>query len=207
MFARNSAIFAASLALIAAPHASAQNFSEGYKFLKAVRDSDGNTVTSIVNQPGQRIINTTDPKSGDTALHIVTRRGDSTYLQFLLAKGADPDIRNDSGDSPALIAVQTGFVRGLELLSSANANFNLADRSGQTPLIMAVQMKTVPVPIRLKMIDILLKGGADPDQTDNIAGMSARDYAKRETRSPALLDAIEKGPDRGDAGAMYGPQP
>ncbi|MAW98659.1 MAG: hypothetical protein CMN72_03225 [Sphingomonas sp.] len=206
MFARPFAFIAAALAATAAPMASAQNFSEGYTFLKAVRDADGNKVTSIVNEPGQRIINTTDPNTGDGALHIVTRRSDAAYLQFLLAKGADPNIRNHAGETPALIAVQTAFVRGLELLSAANANFNLADRSGQTPLILAVQMKTVPVPVRLKMIDILMKGGADPNQTDNIAGLSARDYAARETRSPALLEAIEKGPDKGDDAKVYGPQ-
>ena len=207
MFARFPALLAASLALVAAPNVSAQNVSKGYSFLKAVRDADGTTVTSIVNTPGQRIINTADPKNGDTALHIVTERSDDTYLRFLLAKGADPNVRNDAGETPALIAVKRGFIPGLETLKSAGADFNLADRSGQTPLILAVQMKTLPLPMRLKMIDILMKGGADADQTDNLAGMSARDYAARETRTPALLQAIEQGPDTKTTVDLYGPKP
>jgi hypothetical protein len=43
----------------------------------------------------------------------------------------------------------------------------------------------------LALVRTLLKGGADPDQADHLAGLSARDYARNETRSPALLEAIE----------------
>jgi hypothetical protein len=37
----------------------------------------------------------------------------------------------------------------------------------------------------------LLNAGADPDKTDSVAGYSARDYAKRDSRTPQLLKLIE----------------
>jgi hypothetical protein len=38
-----------------------------------------------------------------------------------------------------------------------------------------------------------MAAGADPDIPDRIAGFSARDYAKRDTRTPELLRLIESG--------------
>jgi hypothetical protein len=38
---------------------------------------------------------------------------------------------------------------------------------------------------------LLLAKGADPDRKDAAAGYSARDYAKRDTRSRDILGAIE----------------
>jgi hypothetical protein len=49
--------------------------------------------------PGASIINTRDVTSGE-ALHIVIKRGDETYLRFLLQKGADPNLRDGRGNTP-----------------------------------------------------------------------------------------------------------
>ncbi|HEX8388596.1 MAG TPA: ankyrin repeat domain-containing protein, partial [Sphingomonas sp.] len=68
---------------------------------------------------------------------------------------------------------------------------NLANGSGETPLILAVQRRD------LAAARTLLGLGADPDQTDNVAGMSARDYARRDARNPALLKLLEEAPKRG----------
>jgi hypothetical protein len=41
------------------------------------------------------------------------------------------------------------------------------------------------------MVQMLLAAGANPDKTDNAAGLSARDYAARDSRSRNILQAIE----------------
>ena len=61
----------------------------------------------------------------------------------------------------------------------------MADRAGETPLIVAVQQR------RPQIVRVLLGAGADPDKPDSAAGYSARDYAKRDTRSRQILDLIE----------------
>ncbi|WP_245942091.1 ankyrin repeat domain-containing protein [Sphingomonas gilva] len=179
----------AALALIAggiAMTASAQNYSDGYKFLQAVRERDGNTVTSMIEAPGSRVINSRDISTGESALQIVIARQDLTWLGFLLSKGANPNQQDDDGDTPMLQAVEEGFSEGVRRLITAKANINLANRSGETPLIRAVQKRDP------ELVRLLIANGADPDRRDVIAGMSARDYAKANTRMPILLELIEK---------------
>lgn len=178
---------AAAAITLAAP-AAAQQQSASYKFLQAVRSGDGNTVTQLVEQPGQRIINTRDVTSGETALHIVVKRGDATYLRYLLSKGADPNIRDNAGNTPMMLAVQEGEPALIDILALVKANANLGNSGGETPLIRAVQRRD------LALVRSLLAAGANPDQTDNVAGMSARDYAKADPRAAPVLKVLSAAP-------------
>src|SRR3546814_21014909 len=81
-------------------------FSEGFEFLKAVKDRDGDAVTKALNEPGSTIVNTRDISSGETALHIVTQRRDLVWINFLTQRGADPNIRDKRGVAPLQLAVQ-----------------------------------------------------------------------------------------------------
>ncbi|WNO53993.1 ankyrin repeat domain-containing protein [Stakelama saccharophila] len=194
-----SAFFTAAIAAVAQVPATAQQTSDSYTFLKAVREEDGAKVTDMLNRPGQRIVNATDRDNGEGALHIVVRRHDPTYLRFLLAKGADPNLRDGQGDTPAMVAVQSDFPAAIDILDNYNADFDVGNDRGETPLIRAVQNRDVA------MVRKLLEVGADPDKADAVAGLSARDYAKRERRTPALLAAIEKGPEKDDDIPLIGP--
>ena len=42
-----------------------------------------------------------------------------------------------------------------------------------------------------RIIELLLKSGANPDKPDRVSGYSPREYAKRDTRNPQLLKLIE----------------
>src|SRR3546814_10955221 len=69
----------ASVLLASATGVHAQlNYSEGYKFLEAVRDAKGQDVTDLLAKPGTTVINSHDRKNGEGALHIVVRRNDPT---------------------------------------------------------------------------------------------------------------------------------
>jgi ankyrin repeat protein len=182
-----SALFAAAAILVAVPVA-AQQQSASYKFLQAVRSGDGTVVTQLVEQPGQRIVNTRDVTNGETALHIVVKRGDATYLRYLLSKGADPNIRDNAGNTPMMLAVQGGEPALIDILALVKANANLGNSGGETPLIRAVQRRD------LALVRSLLAAGANPDQTDNVAGMSARDYAKADPRAAPVLKVLSDTP-------------
>lgn len=179
---------AAIIAAASSLPAHAQQQSASYKFLQAVKDAKGDEVTKILDQPGQRIINTRDATTGDGALHIVIRRGDDMYLRYLLSRGADPNLRNGKGDTPLLMAIQYGQNGLVDTLLLVSANPNLANSAGETPLIRAVQRRD------LALVRTLLNAGADPDLTDNVAGMSARDYAHADSRSPAIAKVIDEKP-------------
>ena len=173
-------------AFVAAPAAQAQ-FSDSYNFLKAVKDRDGTEATKYINEAGSGavIINTRDDSSGEGALHIVVRRRDAQWTGFLLQKGANPDIADRDKITPLMLSTQLNFPEGVEWLLKYKADIDQTNRSGETALILAVQLRFEDI------VRMLLKKGADPDKTDSVAGMSARDYAKRDRRAAAILTLIE----------------
>lgn len=160
-------------------------FSDSYNFLKAVRDRDGSKTTEMISKPGNVIIDTRDAATGETALHIVTRERDETWMRFLLSRGAKPDMRDARGNTPLMLAAQLGFVEGAQLLISRRASVDLANSSGETPLIRAVQNRDAA------MVQLLMTSGANPNKVDSGAGLSARDYAMRDRRSAAILKILE----------------
>ena len=176
---------AAAIALLAMP-AIAQNFSESYNFLKGVRERDGNAVTSMVSRPNPAVINARESGTGEGALHMLVRGRDLTWLGFILSHGARPDLQSNDGTTPLILAAQIGWVEGAEQLLLRRANPNLGNNRGETPLILAVQRRD------LAMVRLLRRNGADPNQTDNVAGYSALDYARQDSRAAAILRELQQ---------------
>lgn len=187
------------LTLLAAAPAAAQFQSDSYKFLSAVRDGKGNDVIAALNKPGNTLVNTRDVSTGETALHITVRRGDTLYTRFMIEKGADVNARDGKGDTPLILAVVGGYDNLIPILTDAHANPNLGNAQGETPLILAVHRRDAD------MIRLLLKAGADPDQTDSLAGKSARDYAMQDTRSTMLARLFADTPKKAKR-AVAGPR-
>jgi uncharacterized protein len=181
--------FAAAIALgLLAVPAAAQQLSDSYTFLKAVRDRDGNKVQDMVGSPGSIVINTRERGSLESALHIVVRERDYNWLSFLLGRGAKPDLQNKDGDTPLGLAAQLGWVEGAQELVNRRASVDLPNNKGETPLILAVHKRDVA------LVRLLLAKGASPKKTDNVAGYSALDYAKRDPRAAPLVKMLEAPP-------------
>ncbi|HEY9579779.1 MAG TPA: ankyrin repeat domain-containing protein [Rhizorhapis sp.] len=183
VFFLRTTLFAALAAGIMVPTVAHAQFSDSYNFLKAVKDRDGDKVINLIGEPGT-IINTRDSTTGETALHIVIARRDAVWVNFLLGKGARPDIADNKGTTPLMLATQLRFLDGVQLLLANGAQVDKANDRGETPLIRAVQLHD------LAMVRFLIANGANPDKADTLAGMSALDYAKRDTRSTAILSAL-----------------
>src|SRR3546814_804778 len=103
----------AAAAVLAAPPAAAQ-FSDSYSFLQAVEKRDGDKATSLLTDNDTRVINTRNPDTGETALAIVVKRRDLTWLRFLLGKDADPSIADRQGMTPLMHAAMIGFSDGAD---------------------------------------------------------------------------------------------
>lgn len=159
-------------------------FSEGYKFLEAVKKKNGNDVTDMLAKGSPTLVNARDISTGESALHQVTARRDLTWMQFLIAKGANVNIRDFKGVTPLVVAVNNNFAEGVDLLVSRGAKIDDSNNAGETPLITAVHNRNIA------MMRILLKAGADPDRADN-SGRSARDYAVAEGKGSNLVGEIE----------------
>lgn len=202
-FNRTGLLLAAIVALIAVPVAAQIGFSESYSFLKAVRERDGAKVDSITSNPSSTVVNARDRDSGEGALHIVTRGRDLNWLVFLLARRARPDITTNDGTTPLMLAAQIGWRDGAEQLLARGATVNASNSRGETPLMLAVQRNDLP------MVRLLLSQGADPNQTDNVSGNSAMDYARQGgARSTSILRALEAPPPRpAQPGTTTAPRP
>lgn len=176
------ALAAAFLALTSAPVA-AQFDLDSNQFVEAVEKRDGDKATQLVRTK-PKIVDSRDAK-GNTALIIVITRSDRDWTGFLLNEGADPNLPGSGGDTPLIAAARAGFEEAAEWLLGMGARVDAANKMGETPLIIAVQQRQVP------LIKLLLEKGANPDKADTAAGLSARDYAGRDTRSRQILQLIE----------------
>ena len=199
---RIPAFFLSALAgamLVASP--AAAQYSDGYKFLEAVKNKNGEEVTDALSKPGSTIVNSRDLTSGQTGLHLVVERRDVLWINFLLQNGANPNIADNRGVTPLVLAAQLGFVDGVQALVSGGAKVDVANATGETPLIAAVLKGDVP------LMRVLLKAGADPDRADS-SGRSARDYALLDGPNSRLLSEIEKSEkpkSEREGAATYGP--
>lgn len=191
----------AGAAMLASAPASAQFKSDGYKFLEAVDDREGDAVTQLLNEPGNTLINTRDKVSGETGLHIVTKRRDIQWIKFLMQRGANPNIRDKNGITPLQLAVRLNYVEGAQELIKRGARFDISNGTGETPLITAVHARNT------QLVRILLAQGANPDRTDN-SGRSAREYAQLLPSNSIIMNEFESADaarkSKGDA-KNYGP--
>lgn len=196
---RRFAMIAAGVIGLALAGPAPAQFSDSFSFLKAVKDRDGDKAMPLLNKPGAPVLNTRDSSTGETALHIVTRGHDMTWLGFLLARGANTEIKDRSGMTPLLAAAQTGDPDATRLLITARANVNAVNANGETPLILAVHNRDLGVARQL------VTAGANPDLRDTIAGKSARDYATEDRRGTAMLKVLEEAKAKKPAAAVAGP--
>jgi ankyrin repeat protein len=84
-----------------------------------------------------------------------------------------------------MAAARVGFDDAVQLLLEKGAKVDGENKMGETALIVAVQQR------QPEIVKLLLSAGANPDKPDSAAGLSARDYAARDTRSRQILQLIE----------------
>ena len=176
---------ALAAAAVAAP-AMAQLGTDGEKFVNMVRDGDSAGALALLESK-PIIVDAIDMR-GETALIAAIKNRDSGWTGHLLKAGADPNLAARNGDTPLILAARGGFSEAARWLIGVGAKVDGHNRRGETALIAAVQER------HAALVRLLLSAGADPDRTDSAAGLSARDYAKRDTRFPELLTAIEAAP-------------
>lgn len=181
-----AAIIAVSALSMTVPaHAQNKGF-DGAQFVKAIQDGkNDDAVTLFKGNP--TLVNARD-LDGQTALIAAIDNRDRQWAGYLLQQGADPNLTGKDGETPLLAAARVGFEEAAEWLVGLGAKVDAANRGGETPLIIAVQRRQLPI------VRLLIKSGADPDKADSVAGYSARDYAKRDNRTPELLKIIETKP-------------
>lgn len=108
---------------------------------------------------------------GVPMLCIAARNECFDKVKWLLENGADINaVSKDRGYTPVMDAVWRKNFEITEYLIEAGADLNVISSDGQPILVLAVGNGDY------KIVDLLLKNGADPDIQDSM-GMSARGYA------------------------------
>lgn len=105
-------------------------------------------------------INTLAP-NGDYPLQSAAFRGNVKCINFLLSKGADPNIMNARGDTALEYTAQSDYyATAAEALLKHSANPNARNSGGRTPLGYAAQQGTI------KVVEVLLAYKADINAGD-----------------------------------------
>ena len=172
-------------ALLACAAPAMAQFSDSYNFLKAVRDANGDDAMKYLSKPGAPVLNTRDPSTGETALHISVKAHNDSWVGFLLNKGINTEIKDRDGNTALHDAALVGDPTALAYLITMKARVNATNNNGETPLILAVHRRDIDA------VHALIDAGADPKIQDTIAGKSALDYAKQDPRGGAVLKALE----------------
>src|SRR5690606_16938133 len=68
--------------------AAAQTYSDGHKFLEAVKKRDSTTVDELLGKPGSTLVNSRDLSNGRTALHIAVDRRDQQWITFQIGRAS-----------------------------------------------------------------------------------------------------------------------
>lgn len=176
-------LFAIAALSLAVPAAAQMGGYDGAQFVKAIHDQNTNDAMKLLQQQ-PTLVNARD-LNGQTALIAAINNRDHEWTGYLLQQGADPNMAGENGETPLIAAARAGFGDAVDWLVQLGARVDDTNRSGETALILAVQRRQVPI------VRALLNAGANPDKTDSVAGYSARDYAKRDNRTPEMLKLIE----------------
>lgn len=127
---------------------------------------------------------------GRTPLFLAAEANQVRMAEFLLGKGADPDIRDSSGDTALVKAAQLGNHEIVKLLLKAGSDPSARGAEGMTALMHYAGRSG-----GMSIIELLIESGADPDSmNDRQFSRRALDIAlTRRNNIPAAYYLIEQG--------------
>ncbi|CAN7936922.1 unnamed protein product, partial [Ixodes hexagonus] len=130
----------------------------GDKNVRMVQDLDGNIPLFLAVEVGnhgvcrdllgamtREQVTYVHPTTGNTALHLATKRKDLDIMRFLVECNSPINHQNKEGQSPLHVAAREGDEHAVKLFHHANANPNLIDLEDRTPLHIATQLGHVGV--------------------------------------------------------------
>jgi hypothetical protein len=101
-----------------------------------------------------------------SALTLASNRGATAVVEELIARGADPNIRDNIGSTPLMWAVShrqpsPDQIKTIQILLRHRANVNIANERGTTALMSAASYAPA------ELVTMLLAHGAEAEQRDN----------------------------------------
>ena len=95
------------------------------------------------------------------ALHVAAASNELEALKFLIANGADLEVRNQYGDTPLNAATYSDQLEAAKILIEAGADINTSNNSGRSPLYNACLSK------KTELAELLINKKANINSTDH----------------------------------------
>ena len=105
-------------------------------------------------------------KDGWNAFMLACQNGHTQIVELLLKEQVDPNVQDNNGSNGLMLACQEGHTQLVELLLKEKADPNVQNNNQFTPLLIACSRKIV----NLKIVQLLLQYGADPNAKIHITG-------------------------------------
>ena len=100
----------------------------------AARYNEIDTVRAILLCHGEDVVNDTDSRTGNTALHMAAANGHLGVVELLLKCGADPKIANAQGNTPLHWAATNGQQSVVDLLLKYKVDVLQQNKAGRSAL-------------------------------------------------------------------------
>merc|ERR1712127_348782 len=117
------------------------------------------------------------PSSRDTALTIAADKGHYRFVELLLSRGAQVDVRNEKGNSSLWLAANGGHLDVVQLLYSAGADIDSQDNR-KVSCLMAAFRKGHSKVVKW-MVKHVSQFPSDTEPTRYIATISDKDLLKK----------------------------
>merc|ERR1712210_135727 len=117
------------------------------------------------------------PSSRDTALTIAADKGHCRFVELLLSRGAQVDVRNKKGNSSLWLAANGGHLDVVQLLHSAGADIDSQDNR-KVSCLMAAFRKGHSKVVKW-MVKHVSQFPSDTELTRYIATISDKDLLKK----------------------------
>jgi ankyrin repeat protein len=121
-----------------ASHLSPESEEVLFQLLGAAAQNDVPTLKKLLDGDAKPLLNARGRGTGETALYRAVDFGQIDAVNFLLSRGADPNLPNSHGMTAIYAASFKGRSDVIRVLIAAGANVEIADDEyGITPLIAA----------------------------------------------------------------------
>lgn len=121
---------------------------------------------------------------GTTPLIAAATFGNADVVKFLLANGAEVNMRNEREETALMVAAEHGQTEVVRVLLANGADVNAKDNLGHTALMIAAASASVEI------VKMLLAAGADRNAVNDM-GETALSYIQRSSRRSAVGGQIE----------------
>ncbi|XP_058810032.1 uncharacterized protein LOC131675175 [Phymastichus coffea] len=117
------------------------------------------------------------PSSRDTALTIAADKGHCRFVELLLSKGTQVEVKNKKGNSPLWLAANGGHLNVVDLLYHAGANIDSQDNRKVSCLMAAFRKGHIKI---IKwMVNHVTQFPSDQEMTRYVATISDKDILER----------------------------